>query len=131
MRDALHRLEPLWEELFPAEQARIVRLLVERIELSPDGKKLYVANRGSNQIHGKKGGPGSVSVVDLLASSGTDTSRLDGGATIVWSPATGTAVDAAAAAEVQPMLQSFADLASVSCITTPFDPSQVVPALPA
>ena len=30
---------------------------------------------------------------DLLSSSGTDTSRLDGGATIVWSPATGTAVD--------------------------------------
>jgi site-specific DNA recombinase len=28
---------PLWEELFPAEQARIVRLLVERVELSTDG----------------------------------------------------------------------------------------------
>ena len=26
---------PLWDELFPAEQARIVRLLVERIDLSP------------------------------------------------------------------------------------------------
>ena len=28
--------EPLWDELFPAEQARIVRLLVERIDLAPD-----------------------------------------------------------------------------------------------
>jgi site-specific DNA recombinase len=28
---------PLWSELFPAEQARIVRLLVERIDLAPDG----------------------------------------------------------------------------------------------
>jgi DNA invertase Pin-like site-specific DNA recombinase len=27
---------PLWDELFPAEQARIVRLLVERIDLSPN-----------------------------------------------------------------------------------------------
>src|SRR5688572_22939201 len=32
---------------------------------SRDGKKLYVANRGSNKIHGAKGGPGSVSVVDF------------------------------------------------------------------
>jgi YVTN family beta-propeller protein len=32
---------------------------------SRDGRKLYVANRGSHQIHGLKGGPGSVSVVDF------------------------------------------------------------------
>ena len=37
VRDALERLDPLWEELFPAEQARIVRLLVERVEISPTG----------------------------------------------------------------------------------------------
>ena len=36
-RDALTRLEPLWDELFPAEQARIVALLVERIDISTDG----------------------------------------------------------------------------------------------
>ena len=32
---------------------------------SRDGTKLYVANRGSHKIHGVKGGPGSVSVVDF------------------------------------------------------------------
>jgi DNA-binding beta-propeller fold protein YncE len=32
---------------------------------SRDGTKLYVANRGSHAIHGKKGGPGSVSVIDF------------------------------------------------------------------
>ena len=32
---------------------------------SRDGKKMYVANRGSHKIHGAKGGPGSVSVVDF------------------------------------------------------------------
>jgi YVTN family beta-propeller protein len=32
---------------------------------SRDGTKLYVANRGSHMIHGRKGGPGSVSVVDF------------------------------------------------------------------
>ncbi|HWL69280.1 MAG TPA: recombinase family protein [Geminicoccus sp.] len=36
-REALERLDPLWDELFPAEQARIVRLLVERVEVSPSG----------------------------------------------------------------------------------------------
>jgi YVTN family beta-propeller protein len=32
---------------------------------SRDGTKLYVANRGSHASHGKKAGPGSVSVVDF------------------------------------------------------------------
>ncbi len=36
VRDALVRLDPLWDELFPAEQARIVALLVERVEIGVD-----------------------------------------------------------------------------------------------
>jgi YVTN family beta-propeller protein len=32
---------------------------------SRDGKKLYVANRGSNKVFGPKGGPGSVTVIDF------------------------------------------------------------------
>jgi hypothetical protein len=27
----------LWDELYPAEQARIMRLLIERIDVAPDG----------------------------------------------------------------------------------------------
>ncbi|WP_407924093.1 YVTN family beta-propeller repeat protein [Piscinibacter terrae] len=34
---------------------------------SRDGKSLYVANRGSNKIHGAKRGPGSVSVIDFAS----------------------------------------------------------------
>ena len=34
--DALERLDPVWEELFPAEQARIVQLLVDRIDVYRD-----------------------------------------------------------------------------------------------
>ena len=30
------RLDPVWEELFPAEQARILQLLVERVDVSLD-----------------------------------------------------------------------------------------------
>ena len=36
-REALEQLDPLWAELFPAEQARIVRSLVERVDVSPAG----------------------------------------------------------------------------------------------
>ena len=38
--------EPLWDELFPAEQTRIVRLLVERIELAPDGMQVRLRAEG-------------------------------------------------------------------------------------
>ncbi len=34
---ALERIEPLWDELFPAERARIVRLLVDRVDVRADG----------------------------------------------------------------------------------------------
>ena len=36
-REALIRLDPLWDELFPAEQARIMTLLVERVQIGPEG----------------------------------------------------------------------------------------------
>ena len=32
---------------------------------SRDGRKLYVANRGSHKVHGPRNGPGSVTVVDF------------------------------------------------------------------
>lgn len=40
VRDALHALDPLWNELFPAEQARIIQLLVERIEIGQGCAKI-------------------------------------------------------------------------------------------
>jgi site-specific DNA recombinase len=36
-RDALLQLDPLWDELFPAEQARIVQLLVDRVDVRMGG----------------------------------------------------------------------------------------------
>ena len=35
--EALAALEPVWDELYPAEQTRILRLLIERIDVAPDG----------------------------------------------------------------------------------------------
>lgn len=37
VREALHQLDPLWDELFPAEQARIAALLIERIDIGLAG----------------------------------------------------------------------------------------------
>ena len=36
----------LWDELFPAEQARIVRLLVERVDISQNGMQLRLRAEG-------------------------------------------------------------------------------------
>ncbi len=36
-RVALQQLDPVWDELFPAEQARIVALLIERIDIGTEG----------------------------------------------------------------------------------------------
>ncbi|MFZ1415698.1 MAG: hypothetical protein WAS73_14135 [Defluviicoccus sp.] len=36
VREALLSLEPIWDELFPTEQTRILQLLVERVDVQPD-----------------------------------------------------------------------------------------------
>jgi site-specific DNA recombinase len=46
VREALERLDPLWSELFPTEQARIVQLLVERVDVSLDGVDIRLRTEG-------------------------------------------------------------------------------------
>ena len=46
---------------------------------SRDGKKMYVANRGSHKIHGARAGPGSVSVVDFATEKVEATWPVPGG----------------------------------------------------
>jgi DNA invertase Pin-like site-specific DNA recombinase len=50
VRQALDRLDPLWDELFPAEQARIVQLLVERIDISPEGADIRLRTDGLTNL---------------------------------------------------------------------------------
>jgi DNA invertase Pin-like site-specific DNA recombinase len=50
VRDSLATLEPLWEELFPAEQARVVQLLLERVDIGTDGLKLRFRDKGLVQM---------------------------------------------------------------------------------
>jgi site-specific DNA recombinase len=50
VRNALHRLDPLWDELFPAEQARIVQLLIERVDIAPDGADIRMRTEGLTKM---------------------------------------------------------------------------------
>ena len=38
--EALQRLDPLWDQLFPAEQARVLELLVARVVVRLDGLEI-------------------------------------------------------------------------------------------
>jgi site-specific DNA recombinase len=59
VREALDRLDPLWDELFPAEQARIIQLLVERVDVSLDGADIRLRIGGlANLIHDLKANGG-------------------------------------------------------------------------
>ncbi len=50
VRHALHRFDPLWNELFPVEQARIIRLLVERVDVQVDGMAIRLRVDGLNSL---------------------------------------------------------------------------------
>jgi hypothetical protein len=55
VRIALERFEPLWDELFPAEQARIVRLLVERVDISKEGANIRLRTEGLTTVMAELG----------------------------------------------------------------------------
>jgi site-specific DNA recombinase len=50
VREALENLDPLWDELFPAEQARIVQLLVDRVDLGVDCVDIRLRIDGLSQL---------------------------------------------------------------------------------
>jgi DNA invertase Pin-like site-specific DNA recombinase len=61
--EALGALEPVWDELYPVEQARILRLLIERIDVAPDGISVTLHAAGIRSLvaelaSGKASDPG-------------------------------------------------------------------------
>jgi len=48
--DALGRLNEIWNELFPAEQTRIMQLLIERIDVTPDGIDVQLRTDGAHSL---------------------------------------------------------------------------------
>jgi hypothetical protein len=53
VREALEQLDPIWDELFPAEQARIVQLLVERVDVGTDGLAIRLRTGGPASLVGE------------------------------------------------------------------------------
>ncbi len=50
VRESLVTFDDLWAELFPAEQSRIVRLLVERVEVHEDGLDIRLRTAGIRSL---------------------------------------------------------------------------------
>ena len=50
VREALEGLDPLWDELFPAEQTRVIQLLVERIDVGHGGLDIRLRVQGLAHI---------------------------------------------------------------------------------
>jgi len=59
VREALERFDPMWEELFPAEQALIVQLLVERVDVGVDGIAIRLRAEGLASLVADLHGPGN------------------------------------------------------------------------
>jgi site-specific DNA recombinase len=53
VRDALQTFNPLWDELFPAEQARIIELLVERVDVLADRVNIKLRIAGVTSLVGE------------------------------------------------------------------------------
>lgn len=56
VREALEGLDPLWDELFPAERARVVQLLVERVEVGQEGSDIRLRIDGLARLVHELGG---------------------------------------------------------------------------
>ncbi|WP_353853377.1 zinc ribbon domain-containing protein [Accumulibacter sp.] len=46
----LQSIEPVWDELFPAEQARIIQLLVEQVTVSQTGLRIDMKTAGMKEL---------------------------------------------------------------------------------
>ncbi|MEO5379158.1 MAG: recombinase family protein [Magnetococcus sp. DMHC-6] len=48
--EALRRLEPVWEELFPVEQQRLVQLLIDKVDVERSGVAVHLRATGLNTL---------------------------------------------------------------------------------
>jgi site-specific DNA recombinase len=48
--ESFENFDVLWSQLFPAEQARIIRLLIERVEINPQGAAITLRTEGLTSL---------------------------------------------------------------------------------
>ncbi|MBI1209747.1 MAG: recombinase family protein [Azospirillum sp.] len=59
IRETLHRVETIWDDLFPAEQQRILHLLVEQVAVSPGGFDITLRTAGIRSLAAELGTDGA------------------------------------------------------------------------
>lgn len=60
---ALSDFDGVWRDLFPAERARVIRLLVERVTVAPDGVAVDLRTSGLAALVGEMLGPRALAEV--------------------------------------------------------------------
>jgi hypothetical protein len=70
VREALQKLDPLWDELFPAEKERIVKLLVQEVVVSRDGLVIRLRLHGLNSLVAELQAEGPGGAVGPVGSDG-------------------------------------------------------------
>jgi site-specific DNA recombinase len=60
VRDALQAFDPLWNQLFPAEQSRIIQLLVERVDVLIDRVDIKLRIAGITSLIGELTGNSAI-----------------------------------------------------------------------
>ena len=48
--ECLRRLDPIWDELFPLEQTRIMQLLIEQVTINTDGMNIRIRGNGLHSL---------------------------------------------------------------------------------
>jgi site-specific DNA recombinase len=48
--ECLRKLDPIWEELYPLEQCRLVQLLIEEVSVSTDGMNIRICSNGIHSL---------------------------------------------------------------------------------
>lgn len=48
--EALRKLDPIWDELYPLEQTRVIQLLVEHVTVSTDGMRVRIRSNGLHSL---------------------------------------------------------------------------------
>ena len=48
--EALRKLDPIWDELYPLEQTRVIQLLVEQVTVSTDGMQVRIRSNGLHSL---------------------------------------------------------------------------------
>jgi site-specific DNA recombinase len=77
VREALQKLDPLWDELFPAEKERIVKLLVQEVVVGRDSLLIRLRLHGLNSLVAELAGDGAAEGAAGRVVPGADGQTLD------------------------------------------------------